>query len=106
GWSGENERADRTIRILEPCSASANRSRKRLDRLFLGDDGGMQLVFHSQETRCFCFLKTHYRNTCPPADDERHFVFAQHRSVRLAMLLPLFLLATDVTGELALTIAQ
>ena len=106
GRAGEDERADRTVRILEPGAAAADRARERLDRLFLRDDRRVQLLFHAQQSRRLRFLETHHRNAGPTAHDERDLFLAEHRAVRLAMLLPLFLLAADLALQLALRVTQ
>src|SRR5512140_281576 len=64
-WSGEDERADRTVRILEACTASSDRARQRLDGLFLRDNRSVQLFFHAKQTSCLGLLEAHYRNARP-----------------------------------------
>ena len=66
----------------------------------------MELLFHAQQSGGLGFLKTHHGDSSPAADDERHFVLAEHGTVRLAVLLPLFLLAANITLQLALAIAE
>ena len=80
---------------LSPARLRRIERDERLDRLVLRDDRSVQLLFHSQQTRGLGFLQTHHGNSRPAADDERDFLFAEHRAVRLAMLLPLFLLACE-----------
>ena len=106
GRSGEDERADRTIRILEAGAAATDRARQRLDRLFLGDHRRVELLFHAQQSRRLGFLQAHHRNARPAADDERDFLLAEHGTVRLAMLLPLFLLLANLALQLALLVTQ
>src|SRR5205814_2593015 len=102
----EDERTDWSVRILESGPAAADRASECLDRFFLGDHRGVQLFFHAQQSGGLRLLQTHHRNAGPAADDERDLVFAEHRTVGLAVLLPLFLFATNVALKLALTIAQ
>src|SRR5687768_14444264 len=56
-WAAEDERANRPLRILEPSAATSNRARERTNRLFLRDDGLVNLLFHAQQARALRFLQ-------------------------------------------------
>ncbi len=51
GGAGEDERATRTLRVLEPGARAADRLREHLDRLLLADDPLVQLGLHRQQPR-------------------------------------------------------
>src|SRR5258707_10546625 len=48
-WAEEDERADRSLRILEARASAADGLRDDLDRLLLADDPVVQGVFHVEE---------------------------------------------------------
>src|SRR6185369_735266 len=49
GRPGEDERAARTLRVLEAGAGPADSLRERLDGLLLADDALVQLVLHAQQ---------------------------------------------------------
>src|SRR5205814_8386480 len=104
--AAEDEGADGTLGILEPRPAAPDGPRDHLNRLVLADDALMQFVFHAQQARGLRFLQACHRNPRPARHDERHAFFADRRPARLALPLPLFLLAPDLRLQLALGIAQ
>ena len=106
GRSAEDERADRTVRILEARAAAADRAAERLDGLVLPDHVEVQLVLHPQQAAGLRLLQPRHGDARPAADDERDLLLAEDRAVRLAPLLPLLLLLPDLALDLALLVAQ
>ena len=102
----EDERPDRTTRILEARAATADRAGERLDGLILTDHRQVQLVLHPEQARRFGLLQTRDGNTRPAAHDEGDLFLAKRGAMRLTPLLPVFLLATDLRLQITLVIPQ
>ena len=107
GRSAEDERADRTIRILEAGAAAADRARERLDRLVLRRRPTACSSSSMRSRRAVsasCRRVTGMPVQRLTMNDD--LLLAEHRAVRLAPLLPLVLLLADLALQLALLVAQ
>src|SRR5712691_438228 len=65
GGSEEQERADRPVRALQACAATADGAGQRADGFVLRDDALVQLFFNTQQLLSFFFLDRSYRNAGP-----------------------------------------
>ena len=106
GRTAEDEAADRPLRILQARAAAPDRAADRLDRFVLADHPLVQLVLHVDQALGLGLTQARNRNASPTAHDEADIVFVDRRPVRLALLLPLFLLLVDLALQLALRVAQ
>src|SRR5690606_20472587 len=104
--AAEDEAADRPPRVLEPGAAPPDRPADRLDRLILPDDPLVQLVLHPDEPLRLRLLQPRHRDPRPPAHDERDVLLRDRWPMRPPLLLPLLLLAPDLTLDLALLVPQ
>ena len=82
GWPQEKERADWTIRIGQPRTATTNGVRYRFDRFVLSNDALMQILLHTQQFLTFAFHHASHRNTRPARQHFgnlgiRHFITQQ-----------------------------
>src|SRR5262249_42721053 len=106
GGAGEDERSDRSTRVLEPRAAAPDRAADRLDGVVLPDDPLVQLVLHVDQTLRLGLADARHRDARPAAHDERHVVHADLRAVALALLLPRFLPLLDTLQQLALAVPE
>src|SRR5690606_5590023 len=104
--SGEDEAADRALRILQPRAGPADRPCDRRDRLVLTDDALVEFVLHVDEPRGLRLLQTRDRNSGPARYDEADVLFRERGSVRPPLLLPLFLALGDLALQIALPVTQ
>ena len=65
GRTEEDERADRPVRILQPCPRTTNRPRHGLHRIALPDHRLRQIVFHPEQLFALAFQHLVDRDTCP-----------------------------------------
>ena len=86
GRAEEDERADRTVRILQAGPRPANRARHGLNRIALADHPFRQLVFHAQQLVALAFEHLVDRDAGPAGDDMGDVVgrhdFLHHRVQR------------------------
>ncbi len=73
----EQEAANRSGRVLETGTRTADGARQGADRLFLRDDPLVQLFFHPQQSLRLLFLQRGDRHAGPAADNIFD-VFASH----------------------------
>src|ERR1051325_2973909 len=112
GWAKEQERANRTQRILEPGARSANRTRERRDRQTLRDDALVQLGFDPQQLLRLFFFQGVNGNSGPASNhvfdvvardfsrDER--IFFSHTQARRIAVRSGPLVQLVPVGEIAL----
>ena len=62
GRTSKNERAARTVRILQPGTGTADRAGQRLNSVLLPDHTLVQLVLHLEQTRGLFFGNLVHRN--------------------------------------------
>ena len=83
GRAEEDERADRTVRILEPGARAAQRVGNRLDRFLLPDHALVEALFHVDQLLGLAFEQLGDRNARPACDDGCDVVlvdlFVHHR---------------------------
>ena len=68
GRAGEDERARRAPRILQPGTGAPDRLGDRLDGVLLADDPLVQLLLHAQQTRRLGLGQLEHRDTGPVAE--------------------------------------
>ena len=97
GRAEEDERADRTVRILESGACASQCVRDRLDRFVLADDSLVQSVLHVDQLLRLALEQTVDRDAGPARDDGGNVVLVDllldHRVLRLSAV---------AFGELAL----
>src|SRR5215211_3243236 len=107
GRTEEDERAARTIGVLDAGEGTADGARDGLDGLVLADDAPVQGVLHLQEARGLFFGHLLYRDACPHGDDLGDLVLTDGDALFLDLTLaPGFLELTSLGDELALGIPE
>ena len=105
GGAGEDEAADRPLGILEPGAAAADGLADPLDRLVLGDDLLLELVFHLQQPGRLLGLEPGERDAGHLADDLGDHFLVDHAVDFLGPLAPLagdgLLLLLELVGLVA-----
>jgi len=82
GWTEEQERTNRPVRIGQPGAAAANGVGYRFNRLILANHPMMQLLFHTQQFVTLAFHHAGDRDTGPASQhfgdfSIRHFITQQ-----------------------------
>ena len=106
GRAEEDERADRSLRVLQAGTRAADGAGDRLDRVLLADDPVVQRRFHLQEPLGLLAGDAHQRDARPHRDDLRDVLFRDIRLVRLLLFLPLALHLVDAVAQALLAILQ
>src|SRR5690606_36174814 len=103
---GEDERADRPPRVLEPGAAPPDGPADRLDRVVLTHDPLVELVLHVHQALGLRLADLLDRDARPAAHDEADLLVGDLRTELLPLLLPLVLTLADELGVLPLLVAQ
>jgi hypothetical protein len=69
GWSEKDERTDRSIGILKPCTRSPNRIRNCAHRLTLSDDTFGEELLEARQSLTLSLHHARNWNARPPGDD-------------------------------------
>src|SRR5690606_35829358 len=104
--SGEDEAADRALRVLQSGAGTADRTGDRLDRLVLADHPLVELLLPVAEPAGLRLLAARHRDAGPPGDDEADLLLRQRRTVRAALLLPLLFALGDLPLQVSLAVTQ
>ena len=102
---GEDERADRTLRILETRAAAADGLRHALDRRILADDLLVEFVFHAHEPGLILGGHPRERDAGHLGDDLGHDLLVDHAIGLAALVAPVaghrLLLLLELVGLVA-----
>ena len=106
GRAGEDERARRTLRILEAHTSAANRTGQRGNRFVLADDALVQLGLHAEQLLRLGLGELEHRNAGGRGDHlGDHILVHDHLDIGLA-LAPRGFLLLALRFQLLLVVAQ
>ena len=106
GRAEEDERADRSLRILESCPGPADGLRHDADRLFLADDPTVERLLHVEQALRLFLGDAGDRDPGPHRDDLGDLLFVDRRLVARDLRLPLRALGVDRLAGGRLGLAQ
>ena len=106
GRAQEDERADRTLGVLEAGARAADGARDRNDRVVLADDPAVQGLLHAGELGRLLLLELRQRDAGPPRDDILDVVLADGLGALALVLLPLALQLFLAVPEQLLLLAE